>query len=121
MTFRNTFFLLALVSQHCLAQQNEESNLTNVTTVTFWSPGISCEKRIGKFQSLYGHAFMNLFIFSDGPGYIDPALTLHYRYYYNYSKRTAAGKRADMNSLNYISPVFEALYTRANGKCAFRY
>ena len=43
---------------------------------------------------------------------LDPALTLGYRFYYNYNKREEKGKRTAMNSLNYLSPVFETSYSK---------
>lgn len=57
---KNKFFLLLLlISANCFSQNQERPDITDVTKVTFFNPGISHEKRIGKFQSLYGQAFLN--------------------------------------------------------------
>jgi hypothetical protein len=98
---KNIFFLLLpLISTHCFSQNIEESELSNVTKATFLNPGISYEKKIGKFQSLYAQAFMNTSFglgYSSSLGntsfiYFDPALAVQYRYYYNFAKREAKGK-----------------------------
>ena len=124
MVFKKTILLLLiLVSVNCFSQDEENTDITNVTKVTFWSPGMSYEKRIGKFQSLYARVFIS-WAFSIGGSsssdgilgdfYVDPTLTLNYRYYYNFSRRAANGKRTELNSSNYFSPIFEALFTKGS-------
>ncbi|MEP7254024.1 MAG: hypothetical protein ABI683_16635, partial [Ginsengibacter sp.] len=104
-------FLGITVSTNCFCQDKESTDITDVTKATFYSPGISYEKRIGKFQSLYAQVCMAT---SFGIGYsealgntsymrFDPAAILQYRYYYNAAAREAKGKRIEMNSLNYVS------------------
>jgi hypothetical protein len=100
-----------------------------VTRITFWNPGISYEKRIGKFQSLYARASVNIAFTLNatvdangnkkGSVFVDPNLALHYRYYYNFSRRAANGKRTEMNNANYISPLFEARFTRLNTSSSY--
>ena len=60
MKFNRIFFLLLiLISTNCFSQLTGEADITDVTNVTFFNPGVSYEKRIGKFQSLYAQAFLN--------------------------------------------------------------
>ncbi len=114
--------LLILISTNCFFQEKGNPDIRDVTKATFLNPGISYEKRIGKFQSLYAQAFMNTSFaigFSDALGntsviHFDPALTLQYRYYYNSAKREAKGKRTEMNSLNYLSSILETTFSKGS-------
>jgi len=121
--------ILALVSMLAASaafSQNEVKDtipdVTNVTKVSLY-PGFAYEKRIGKHQTLYGKIFPAInfsFNFSDGIGgqnressfYVDPALFLQYRFYYNGSKRQKNGKRTELNSMNYIGIVDRAILTK---------
>ena len=116
------FLLLIFISTNCFSQGKGEPDITNVTKVTFFNPGVSYEKRIGKFQSLYVQAFMSTSFavgFSDALGstssiHFDPGFTLQYRYYYNSVQREAKGKRTEMNSLNYVSAVLQTVFSNVN-------
>lgn len=107
-----SFFTLS--SKYCLSQEKPAA-VTTVTKATFLNPGISYEKGIGKNQTVYLQGFLNTsaeFVYSSEWGAssdisFDPAFTLQYRYYYNIPSRQAKGKRVEMNSANYISPVFQ--------------
>jgi hypothetical protein len=114
---------LLLTALNCAAQnENKEERSTDVIDITkfVFSPGFSGEKRIGKNQTLYGKVFPALslsYYFSDGLGsdasfYIDPAITLQYRYYYNGRRRQRKGKRTAMNSMNYIGPVYRNIFSK---------
>jgi hypothetical protein len=100
--------------------QQTNIDVENVTRVTFLSPGISYEHRIGKMQTLYGHALLNVsayYSYSDYFGSrsaidLDPGFTLQYRYYYNAKARSAKGKRTEKNNLNYLAPVWETVFTK---------
>jgi hypothetical protein len=102
------------------AQNEAITDITDITKVTVLSPGIGYEKRIGKFQSLYLQGFFNIIAglgYSSSQGflsqfYLDPALSLEYRYYYNYRRRQERGKRTAMNSLNYIAPFFRTIFEK---------
>ena len=48
-----------LVPSNCFCESIENPDITNVTKITFLNPGISYEKRIKPFQSLYAQLFMN--------------------------------------------------------------
>ena len=112
---RIPLLLLIQVSVCSFSQDSIHIDVRDVTKVTFFDPGISYEKRIGKLQSLYAQAFLSTSIYL---GYsstlgnmssIDfyPALALQYRYYYNAGRRKGKGKRTEMNSLNYLSAIAE--------------
>lgn len=110
--------LLLLMARHSLAQDQEKSEITDVTKASFFSPGISYEKKIGKFQTLCARAFMSTSIYYSNSSSLGttsgidfyPAWSLQYRYYYNSTKRNAKGKRTEMNSLNYVSAIVKMLF-----------
>jgi hypothetical protein len=110
--------LLFFISVNSFSQEESKAEITNVTKINFLDPGIGYEMRIAKNQSLGIQAFISIsagFGYSSDFGtssffYLDPALMLQYRYYYNLSKRDSKGKRTEMNSANYISPIFETVF-----------
>lgn len=114
-----SFFALLLITSHCFSQENQV-DVRDVTKVTFLSPGISYEKRVSRFQSIYGQVSMSIsFSFSYSSTFgttsyfsLDPALTVQYRYYYNAEKRQSKGKRTEMNSLNYLCPILEIYFSK---------
>ncbi len=113
-------FLSFLISFNSLSQDSKKYQVTNVTKATFFNPGISYEKAIGKAQTIYGQAFMNTSFgvsFSSSLGsnayiYFDPALAVQYRYYYNYARREEREKRTEMNSLNYVCAIIETVFAK---------
>ena len=115
-----TFLFLLIISINSFAQEKMQTDIVNITKVTFLDIGISYEKKVAKFQSILGQAFMNTSIsigYSSSLGNtssikFDPALSLQYRYYYNYDRRQKKGKRTEMNSLNYLSPTFVTILTK---------
>lgn len=114
------FIALIITGINCLAQGDTETDITNVTKVTVLGPGMSYEKRIGKFQSLYVRGFMNIsgtIEYSSSLGNLstfnfDPALTLQYRYYYNFARRQNKEKRTELNSLNYITAIWGTVLSK---------
>ena len=110
-------FLQLFVSIDSFSQVQDKPEVSNVTKASFFSPGISYEKKIGKFQTLFARAFMSTsfyFSYSTSLGTsagIDlyPGWSLQYRYYYNSAKRKAQGKRTEMNSLNYVTTIVEMM------------
>lgn len=99
---------------------SQEVDVTNVAKVTILNPGLSYETRVGKFQTVYGQAFMNLsasYSYSSNLGsssefYFDPAATLQYRFYYNGGKRMEMEKRTEMNSMNYVAAITEVIFSK---------
>jgi len=95
-------------------EKNTGADVTDIFKVTVLNPGLSYEKRIGKFQTLYFQAFMN-FSSTSSSGYggqtykyfVDPAITAQYRYYYNSASREDKGLRTTRNNLNYLAPVYQ--------------
>jgi Zn-dependent oligopeptidase len=57
---RNTFALFFLIISLNSYSQNftQEKNVTTLTKITFLGPSISHEKAIGKFQTIYGQAYL---------------------------------------------------------------
>lgn len=97
-------------------------DVTDISKVTL-HPGFSYEKRIGRHQTLYGQVFPTInfsFDFEDGIGgsnseysfYIDPAIFLQYRFYYNAGRRQRKGKRTELNSMNYIGVVDRTVFSK---------
>jgi len=98
----------------------DKTDITDLVKFSFFSSGISYEKRVGKFQSLYVSGFMSFGMISDNNSfawfafnyYYDPAIITSYRYYYNAKGRANNGKRTYMNNMNYISPLYKCLYSK---------
>lgn len=111
------FFLIH--SLNSFAQENRQTDIVNITKATFLNPGISFEKRVAKFQSLLGQAFLSTSFSIGYSGFLgntssitfNPALSLQYRYYYNYERRQKKGKRTEMNSLNYLSATIKTIFS----------
>ena len=115
-----TSLLLTLTTIAQYKQQVADFDVTNVSKATFLNPGLSYEGRIGRNQTLFGHAYMSVsasYSYSTSFGsnayfWMDPALTAQYRYYYNGSKRHSQGKRTAFNSVNYIAPIYKILFSK---------
>ena len=115
-----TFLFFFGLSTSCFAQEKLQADIVNITKATFLNLGISYEKRVAKCQSILGQTFMNTSIsigYSSSLGNtssitFDPALSFQYRYYYNYERRQRKGKRTEMNSLNYLSPTIETIFSK---------
>lgn len=107
-----------LVSMTCFSQDGETTDVRDVTKATFFDPGISYEKRIGKLQTLSFQALLSSAIYigySDALGNTSsinfyPAAATQYRYYYNLGTRQGKGKRTEMNSLNYVAAQAEVSF-----------
>lgn len=111
--------ILFLLSASTFCQDKNKTDVTNVYKVTFLNPGASAEFRIGKYQTLYGRAYLytsvaeiNSFDEKRVDVYFDPAGALQYRYYYNAIKRSKAKKRTELNSLNYLAAVYEVFFSK---------
>jgi hypothetical protein len=121
MNIKSVLLLLILfASVNCFSQNKIEIHTANVAKVTFLNPGVSYERSIARLQTLYAQVFMNTaatFSYSGALGnntkfYFDPALTIQYRYYYNGKRRFERDKRIDMNSMNYVTAVFETVFSQ---------
>jgi hypothetical protein len=118
MTSRLICFSISLTC--FLAASSQDFDATNVAKVTILNPGLSYETRVGRFQTVYGQAFMNVsayYSYSSSMGsssefYLDPAATLQYRYYYNGMKRMEMEKRTEMNSMNYVAVISEVIFSK---------
>lgn len=113
------FCALMVLTVHCFAQEESNSDVTNVSKVSLLVPGVSYERKTGKSQTLFLQAFLSTSVYysysssfgSSGGVYFDPALKAQYRFYYNAARRTEKGKRTEMNSLNYVAPVWETFFS----------
>lgn len=104
----------------CFAQEEQGDEVTNVSKATFLNPGLSVERKVGKFQTVGLQAFMSTsayFFYSSSLGTsagidFDPAFSAQYRYYYNAARRGAKGKRTELNSMNYIGGIWETVFSK---------
>jgi hypothetical protein len=125
MKIKTSFFLAVLFSSSfALAQSNADVDVTTVVRASLLTPGVSVEARTGNLQTLYLKGFAKPSVILEiisGPGegtqvnsdfYIDPALALQYRFYYNARKRTEKGKPTAFNSMNFIAPMTQVWYSK---------
>ena len=109
------------VTSPAFCQKQTNVDVEKLTRVAFLNPGFSYEDRVGRLQTIYLDAYLSTsaaYSYSSSQGtysdiYFDPTLLAQYRYYYNAAAREAKGKRTEMNSLNYIGPLFEVVFTKA--------
>jgi hypothetical protein len=98
----------------------DSADVTDVLKLTFLNPGIAYEKKVGKYQTFYAHAYMSTsfeITYTSNFGnhsdiYFDPAFNFQYRYYYNAIKRSQKKKRTAVNSMNYIAPDLSFLFSK---------
>ena len=117
---RRLSLLLLFLGSLCASGFAQDQLTTDVTRVSFLSPGVSYEKSIGRAQTIQARAFMatsfsfsySMALGSDWYFHSDPALSLQYRYYYNHKARQQKEKRTAMNSMNYVAPLFETLFSK---------
>ena len=88
------------------AQSNDVEE--GIFKINFLPVSISYEMKIASLQSImlepgFGFGFSVV----DSYGYFNfsPYLNFHYRYYYNFDKRNAKGKRTARNSANYVGAM----------------
>ncbi len=116
------FYCLLVMLLLCLygfSQAASTPNVQDVTKLSLVAPAISYEKKIGRLQTLQAQVFLNISFgigYSSSLGYTSflyasPAAGVQYRYYYNGARRAARGKRTDMNSMNYLAPVYTLAYS----------
>ena len=114
-------FVLLFFTSQSFSQKHTIADVTRVTRLAFLNPGFSYEDRVGIFQTIHFDAYLSTsayYSYSSSLGtnadvYFDPALMAQYRYYYNAAARDAKGKRTEMNSMNYIGPMFDVAFSKA--------
>lgn len=125
MYFRALLFCLVILvngKTSSIAQSSTDPQLQNLIKVSFLSPGLSYEQKIGRLQSLYGRVYLDPSGYVSSSStfgtssrlYLDPAFTIQYRYYYNARRRENKGVRTDMNNLNYVAPVYKVTFRAEN-------
>ena len=113
-----TFLLLSSISKTTMAQ--EAMPVINIFKVGVLDPGLSFEKSAGKKQTLFMHAHLSpyfSFLYSSNLGTttdfrLEPSLTLQYRHYYNGGHRARKGKFTERNSMNYLTPVYNVVFSK---------
>ena len=101
------------------AQDEGSVDVESVSVLTIFNPGLSHERKIGRNQTLYGQVFMNTSIYlgysaalgNTSDIYFEPALSAQYCYYYNAKRRSDKGKRTALNSMNYLTFLYEATFS----------
>jgi hypothetical protein len=121
-TLLSVCLLLAFYS--LLAQKGDTASVVTLWKASLLNPGVSFEKAVGKRTTVTIQAALNMgAAFNLSKDYFedhvklnsyffgDPGLSLGYRYYYNSAKRIAKNKNISRNSLNYLSAVFNPIYS----------
>lgn len=116
MKFNFTLICLCLLFLNAVYTQDSDV-ASSIFKVNFLSPGISYEVKTGNSKTLYFQTYLSSAAIIDADAddvswFFDPALLTQFRYYYNGEKRAAKGKRTAMNSMNYIAPSMEFLYSK---------
>jgi hypothetical protein len=102
--------------------QDKNPEVENVTTLTILNPGLKHEQKIGTLQTVCVHAYITTLrsaSYSSTAGfdagfYLDPALNLQGRHYYNAARRAAKGKVITRNSMNYVSVLVKTEISKQN-------
>ena len=114
-------FAAMFAASYAFSQKQTDVDVTQVTRVAFLNPGFSYEDRVGRFQTIHFDVYLSTSAYysyssslgTNGNVYFDPALMVQYRYYYNAAARESKGRRTQMNSLNYIGPMFDVTFSKA--------
>lgn len=104
----------------CYLSAQEGQPVSDIFKVGFLDPGISFEKAAGKKQTLFINAHLSpyfSFLYSSSLGTstdfrMEPSLTLHYRFYYNGKARVRKEKFTERNSMNYLTPVYNVVFSK---------
>ncbi len=97
----------------------EEKSVSSLLKLNFFSPGISYEQKIAQYQTVHFAGYLDAVIntqTSNGGSqtdiYLLPTIAFEIRNYYNLNKRDRKGLRTDMNSGNYLAPVYIGRYSK---------
>lgn len=109
------FFCFCMNQSLPESKAQEEAEVEKVLKVNFISPGIAYETRVGRRQTIYSEAFLALYFgysYSSNFGSssffrASPSLETGYRYYYNGNKRASKGVNTSLNSMNYLTFVYQ--------------
>jgi hypothetical protein len=124
MKFKFFSILTLILSLHFNSNAQNDDDVQTILKISLINPGFSGEFKVGKFQTLYSQAFMNTsfsartitynnnVVLTETKYYFDPAVTLQYRYYYNYNRRQDKGKKTSLNNMNYFGPDYEMFYSK---------
>lgn len=116
------FFLLMLISDRGYAQNQElEESVSSLFKLNFFSPGVSYEQKLAQYQTIHFASYIDAAINTQSTNggthtdiYLLPTIAFEIRNYYNLNKRDRKGLRTDMNSGNYLAPVYIGRYSFRN-------
>lgn len=116
------FLLLMIVTEVVYAQSPEvERSVTSMFKLNFFVPGISYEQKIAQYQTVHFATYLDAITSTQTSNngdqtnfYLTPSIAVEIRNYYNLNKRERKGKMTDMNSGNYLAPVYIGKYAYKN-------
>ena len=124
MTKREILFcillILTLITKSLLAQNNDTIGVSNILKANFLFPGLSYEQKVSKFKTFYFSAHLNSYVARSTDYYgsqyylfAGPAIDVEFRNYYNFNMRSKRNLRTNMNSVDYIAPIYIATYVNS--------
>ncbi len=113
------FFLLMIITEVGFAQNlDSEKSVSSLFKLNFFLPGISYEQKLAQYQTLHFSGYLDAVINTQSTNggshtdiYLLPTVAFEIRSYYNLNKRDRKGLRTDMNSGNYLAPVYIGRYS----------
>lgn len=110
---------LLFIAGKCYAQSGETEDASTVFRANVLNPGLSYEIPIAPKQTILMFGGLHT---SFGFGYssslgtttsfgLNPIIGAEYRYYYNGRKRRDKGRRTALNSMNYLAPVYNVIFS----------
>ena len=101
------YFLLLLVPKGGYTQHAElEKSVTNLFKLNFLMPGVSFEQKVMMEKTVHMAGYIDI--------ELNPSISFAFRNYYNLSIRGLRGKRTEMNSGNYLAPIYIGKYSHMN-------
>jgi len=101
--------VVLMASFHSMAQPAQSTDVEEgIFKINFLPLSVSYEMKIATLQTIMlepGFGFGYSIVDSYGYFNFSPYLNFHYRYYYNFEKRNAKGKRTARNSVNFVGAV----------------
>lgn len=113
----SVLFLLAAQINYAQSLPKEQS-VKSLLKLNFFFPGISFEQKLAQYQTVHLSSYIDALINTQTTNggsqtdfYLLPTIAFEIRNYYNLNKRDRKGLRADMNSGNYLAPVYIGRYS----------
>lgn len=118
-----SIFLYWVLCTNVIHAQNAEveRSVTSIFKLNFFLPGISYEQKIAQYQTIHLTSYIDIISNTQSTNagtstnfYLTPSIAFEIRNYYNLNKRERMGKRTEMNSGNYLAPVYIGKYSFRN-------